>query len=1006
METQKQDEAKATKTAQVRKSRKWPWVLVGTLVLLLLIVLLVPVILSSPGFTRWVQAKINSSTGGQADIGDMSVGWFRGVQIAGFSYRGENGWTAVDIDRITAKPDYSGLLTGTLALDRTVLNQPRVAIDLREQPPSSDQGKTVSMSDLERMGEVVVRDGNVRLTDTAGKTVQLASLNSDLSIHPPGRTSSINADMMVLAANQKPGRVTVVGEATPSKKTGWSLKGTTGDVTVEVNELSLDSVAPFLELAGLEMQARGQVSGNLTSAIQDGQIQNLNATITGQDLDITGQALQGDRLQTSQLNVRASLTQAGDVIDVKQLDARTDWATVALTGTVPKTPGSLSALLESGAAYDVQGNFDIDLAAVLSQMPNTLGVRPGMQITGGRATGNINTTTEGGRATIAAKAEVAGLAGVVNDEKVSLSGPVQTTLQLSTGKQGAQLDNLTVTAPFAQINANGTFEQINYQGQTDLTALQTQLGPFLNLGPYRLAGQVTTKGQASLAENVTSVAGTLSAQQLVLASADGNGVSEPQANVDYALSIDRKKQAVAIQNLTANAAFGTLGVQNGTVPLGSASPVPMNLVVTATDVDLSKLEPYGVLFASLPKSLAVAGIAQSRVTITQKQTVYRLSSDATRIQNFRVVSQGKPPFEQPQVTATFDVYVDPNQKTIDIQNLLVESPQIKIQKGRFTRTSQGATVKAQGIVDAQVDWAALAPLASTFIPGPLSITGQRQIALNFTSTYPAGEPNGLLAHLNGQGSLGFDRASYLGFDFGSTQLDVRAQDGLMTIGPVSTAVNNGKVNFAGNANFRQPPGVLATPQPVHLVQDVQINDRTAQALLKYVNPIFADAVSVSGTANFDVQQMTIPLSSQARDQARLNGTLSINQLHLGVSGILNQILAVVGQSISGQVLTLHPTALVLEKGVLRYDDMQIDLGQNPVNFRGSIGLDGALNMTVVLPYTITGKLVRVGQPEMRDRIVVPLGGTVSKPQLNLQDLVKSQIEEQIMKGLGELLKKR
>ena len=145
----------------------------------------------------------------------------------------------------------------------------------------------------------------------------------------------------------------------------------------------------------------------------------------------------------------------------------------------------------------------------------------------------------------------------------------------------------------------------------------------------------------------------------------------------------------------------------------------------------------------------------------------------------------------------------------------MESPQIKIQKGQFTRTSQDTTVKAQGVVDAQVDWAALAPLASTFVPGQLSITGQRPIALNFTSTYPANEPNGLLAHLSGQASLGFDRATYLGFDFGSTQLDVRAQDGLMTIGPIATTVNNGKLNFVGHANLRQSPGILATAQLVH-----------------------------------------------------------------------------------------------------------------------------------------------------------------------------------------------
>jgi hypothetical protein len=63
-------------------------------------------------------------------------------------------------------------------------------------------------------------------------------------------------------------------------------------------------------------------------------------------------------------------------------------------------------------------------------------------------------------------------------------------------------------------------------------------------------------------------------------------------------------------------------------------------------------------------------------------------------------------------------------------------------------------------------------------------------------------------------------------------------------------------------------------------------------------------------------------------------------------------------------------------------------------------------MTVALPYTLTGRLVRVGQPEMKDRIVVPLTGTVNKPQLNLQKLVESQLQEQILKGLGDILKKR
>jgi hypothetical protein len=154
--------------------------------------------------------------------------------------------------------------------------------------------------------------------------------------------------------------------------------------------------------------------------------------------------------------------------------------------------------------------------------------------------------------------------------------------------------------------------------------------------------------------------------------------------------------------------------------------------------------------------------------------------------------------------------------------------------------------------------------------------------------------------------------------------------------------------------------------------------------------------------------MSIPLGSAHMTQdMQLTGTLWMNQIQLGASNILNQILAVIGQSVRGQQLTVQPTNLVMAKGVLRYDDMEIDVGNNPVDFRGSVGPKGALNMSVVLPYTIEGRTVRTGQEAQNaERVVVPLGGTIDKPQLNLQKLIQSQFQQQIFKGLEDLLNKK
>jgi hypothetical protein len=427
--------------------------------------------------------------------------------------------------------------------------------------------------------------------------------------------------------------------------------------------------------------------------------------------------------------------------------------------------------------------------------------------------------------------------------------------------------------------------------------------------------------------------------------------------------------------------------------------------VAASKVDLARLKPYAVFFASFPRELILEGIAQSQVRVTQEQGSYHVSSDSTRIQNFRLVSPEKEAFEQPQVTALFDVFIDPNQKTINVERLQVDSPQIKIRKGEFRRTSQDNRAKLQGALDAQVDWAAVAPLASAFVPDELVLAGQRQVSINFASAYPADEPNALLANLDSRASLGFDRAEYLGFTFGATELDIRVENGLMTIGPLSTTVNNGKLNFAGRANLGRTPALLGVPEALSLLQGVEINAQTSEKLLKYVNPIFANAVSVTGIANFDLQELAIPLAGGAKERPQLVGTLSIDKLTLGASNVLNQILSVIGESVRDQVLTVHPTKITLQNGVVRYDDMQIDVGDNPVNFGGAIGLDGVLNMTVVLPYTYEGRTAHVGDKTAR-RISLPLTGTIDKPQLNLQKALESQIKEQIFKGLEDLLKRR
>jgi len=195
-----------------------------------------------------------------------------------------------------------------------------------------------------------------------------------------------------------------------------------------------------------------------------------------------------------------------------------------------------------------------------------------------------------------------------------------------------------------------------------------------------------------------------------------------------------------------------------------------------------------------------------------------------------------------------------------------------------------------------------------------------------------------------------------------------------------------------------------------LIKDIQINDATAEVLLKYVNPIFADAVNVTGVANFSSEQLVIPLTDANKEDLEVVGTIAVDNLKLQPQGLLGQIVSLIGLRNGRVYITVHPTSFVLRNGFLRYDDMQVDVGDNPVNFKGVIGLDKSLNMTVTLPYTLKGTTARVDKETAGERITIQLKGTIDKPELDVDKLLEEQLkqllEEKLEERFGEKLEEQ
>lgn len=986
-----------------RKILKWFFAIV--LVLIVLVFLLTPIFVSSEKCRQLILSKINSIVEGRTNFADLSMGWWKGVKVADFSFDDNKGQVSVRVKQIATKPHYVSLLTGSLSFGQTLVDEPQVQVNLKDRqapevaqhkaPSPKPQPFTLPIKNI----DLTVKDGALKVTDPKAQTIVLSQINSTVNLRPPGRPTSFNIDTSV-ADKTTQSRIHISGTITPpSTKTGWTLKGTTGDVTIEVNDLDLQSLAPLLAIADVQTRAKGRISANIKSQIKDGQFENLSGIIKGKNLDITDPQLKGDRFQTKILDATVKLTHAEQKINIDNLKLKTDWANLSAAGTVPTTLKSLSDFLQPDTTYNLKGSFDCDLPAVLSQMPRTLGLKEGTKISSGKLTGNIDTLSQPGKKHIQASATLAELQGEVDGKKIALSQPLNAQAQISSDKTGLTFDKLDVSASFAKVNCTGNTKRLQYDADVDLAKFQSELGQFVNLGQYQIAGQLAGTGQLSIADDIISAAGSSTIKNLRLNTKEA-AASEPLAKVAFAFDVDRQNNFIALKSLKADAALGQVNIIDAVLPLSEKSAKPLRLAVSTAALDLQKAQPFAVLFASFPKQLQLSGIADSTISITCEKDTYAVITDSTKIKNLKLIYADRPPFEQTEASLVLDARLNPAQKTINLKKLQLISPQIKIHKAEITEVARAGKTQITGRLDCEYDWAAISPQ----LPQGLIVKGTNKLPIEFSSEYPTGQRDKLLDNLSTKGTLGFSQAQYLGLVFERTEAQIQIQNGSFTILPFSTKVNNGQFHFAGQGDLKQKPTFLRAAQPMQIMKDIQINDEMGKKLLMYVNPIFANAFNLSGTANFSCERLAIPLAKNKLNDIEIVGNISINKLRLQASGLLTQILSIIGVGFTGTDITLHPTKFALRNGILGYDDMQIDIGNNPVNFKGAIGLDMSLKMSVTLPYTIQGRIARVGRESPGQRITLPIKGTLDKPELDLAKLLEEQLKQTLLEGLDSLLK--
>ncbi len=852
----------------------------------LLLVLVIPVYLSSESGKRFVVGKINRSISGRVQVGDLSMGWFKGIRVKDLSFEDDTGTTSAKVKEISTRPHYVPLLLGVVSLGETLIDEPQVVINVSQGKdktlkPIVPAEKKTAESKRKAGGlalakiDLTVKGGSLTIKapeNNGVKSLKISNIESKVDLNPLGKKSTFDV-ALAIAGGQTKSKITANGNLTPAAKRSWTLKGTSGDFTIKVDNLDLETLGPLFALAGRDIDAAGILNGDITARIDDGRFERLQA----------------------------------------------------------------SAVL-SGFKKDIRG------------------------------------------------------------KKAMIAEPIKMDAQISTDDKNIIIDKLNFTSSFCTVDCTGGMNSVDYVATADLEGLQEFAGQFADFGDYTVAGKVRESGKISFGDEEITAHGQAVIEDFVVS--DGKKATPATSvKMDFELGVDKDKDILNISSFQTTADMGQVKIVDSVVPLGEGAKQKLGLRIEA-DIDLKKAQPFVALFKSFPEGMMISGQLKSDLSVSKDKERLRVATDSTQITNVRLSQPDKKPFEDKLVRIFGDVLLDFAEKTYEVRDLRIDSSQIDV-TGNLTQTSAGDKTKLSGEVKAEYDLAAVSKIAGAFIPEGLEMEGKRTTNIKIESKYNPAEEGSFLANLNTQAKFGFDKASYKGLNFGPTEMEIRVKDGLLTIEPFSAPVNNGKLNLAAKVNFRKKPMLLEMPRPMRIIEKVNINDETSRQMLMYLNPIFADAVNVRGVADFHCEKLSIPLAAATRDDLVVVGTVGIDRMRLEASDLLGQIISLTGGR--GVDMRMLPTRFVLQKGFLRYDDMQINVGDNPVNFAGVIGLDKRLNMNVTLPYTSAFETIKVGETAA-DRITLPIEGTVDNPKINIQKLLETEALKQGLRLLEKILK--
>jgi len=463
----------------------------GLVVVALTIIVLLPAILSSDMLKPFVIEKVNRRLSGQLQLNSWSLSWFSGMDSQGIVYDNRRDGLFARVSEIKTEKGLFRLFLAGGELGAVEVIDPAVIYHLPARTATPEPQKTLPASPPAESipsgrkvtvipafyGKLKITNASLLTADDDGNEKVIAK-NLNLILDAPGPQIPVTYRFSTESGDSS-GRASGEGKLVLAADDPLNLQSIQSDSTLIVENWELaDLIAIIANRTGLP-SAKGRLDAGVSMAGSTADSLKVTGRIAIKKLQLHGGPLGSDTPAIKNIAIDLDATGNNQALTLNNLVFRSSLAN-----------GTARGLVGDEDQTRLSGKADVDLAEAFSQFPATLKLREGTRIAKGRMALTANLETNWAGTSFGGDARIDRLQGISAGKKISWNKPVTLNARGDVGREGLQLENLSLRSSFLRADGRGDMRNLRVDLSADLKAALDELRKFIQIKQWDASGKL------------------------------------------------------------------------------------------------------------------------------------------------------------------------------------------------------------------------------------------------------------------------------------------------------------------------------------------------------------------------------------------------------------------------------------------------------------------------------------------------------------------------------------